>query len=127
METGDILRLVMIVAGVMILVKTICSLAKRRLKEQFCLLWSLISVLLIMAGIFLRPTLWSEYISGEGTIIILIAAGCIIWCLYFLSLQLSVLSRKNQELAMQVSLLNQENERILGKLNEITEECKPEK
>lgn len=127
MAAGDLLRFVMIGAGVIILVKTICSLAKRRLKEQFCLLWGLISFLLILAGLFLRPTLWSEYISSEGTVIILIAAGCVIWCLYFLSLQISVLSRKNQELAMQVSLLNQENERILGKINELKEECEPKK
>lgn len=124
METGEILRFTMIVVGVLLLLKTIFSLAKRKLKEQFCLLWGMISFLLILSGIFLKPTLWSEYISTKGTILIFIAAGCVIWCLYFLSSQLSILSRKNQELAMQVSLLNQENERILNELDKIREEYK---
>ena len=124
METGEILRFTMIVVGVVLLLKTIFSLAKRKLKEQFCLLWGMISFLLILSGIFLKPTLWSEYISTKGTILIFIAAGCVIWCLYFLSSQLSILSRKNQELAMQVSLLNQENERILNELDKIREKYK---
>lgn len=38
MQTGEILRIVMITAGILIFMQTILSLAKRRLKEQFCLL-----------------------------------------------------------------------------------------
>lgn len=119
MQTGAILRIVMITAGVLIFMQTILSLAKRRLKEQFCLLWGVISLLLVLAGILLRPVTLSQYVSGTGMLLIIVAGGCVVCCLYFLSIQLSVLSRKNQELAMQVSLLNQENERILAELGEL--------
>ena len=119
MQTGAILRIVMITAGVLIFMQTILSLAKRRLKEQFCLLWGVISLLLVLAGILLRPVTLSQYVSGTGMLLIIVAGGCVVCCLYFLSIQLSVLSRKNQELAMQVSLLNQENERILAELEEL--------
>ncbi len=119
MQTGAILRIVMITAGVLIFMQTILSLAKRRLKEQFCLLWGVISLLLVLAGILLRPVTLSQYVSGTGMLLIIVAGGCVVCCLYFLSIQLSVLSRKNQELAMQVSLLNQENDRILAELEEL--------
>ncbi len=119
MQTGAILRIVMITAGVLIFMQTILSLAKRRLKEQFCLLWGVISLLLVLAGILLRPVTLTQYVSGTGMLLIIVAGGCVVCCLYFLSIQLSVLSRKNQELAMQVSLLNQENERILAELEEL--------
>lgn len=119
MHTGEILRIVMITAGVLIFMQTILSLAKRRLKEQFCLLWGVISFLLVLAGILLRPVTLSQYVSGMGMLLIIVAGSCVVCCLYFLSIQLSVLGRKNQELAMQVSLLNQENERILAELEEL--------
>lgn len=121
METGQILRILMIAASVLLLLQTTLSLAQRKLKEQFALLWAMIAVLLFMAGIFLRPTTWSTYISSAGTLIIIGGIACIVWCLFFLSTQLSVLSRKNQELAMQVSLLNQENERIIEELKQLQE------
>ncbi len=122
MDTGEILRTVMIAAGVLILMETVLSLSQRRLKEQFCLLWFVISILLIFSGILLKLTTWSQYISAPGTVIVLIAGLCVIWCLYFLSIHISVLSRKTQELAMHVSLLNQENERILAELNKMRQE-----
>lgn len=116
MGTGEILRIIMISAGVLLLMETILSLAKRKLNEQFCLLWTVISLCLIVAGIILEPHTLGEYISGTGIVIVIIVAGCVGWCMYFLSTQVSLLNRKNQELAMQVSLLNQENKRILSEL-----------
>lgn len=119
METGDVLRIIMIFAGIAILAQTILSLAQRRLKEQFCLLWGMISFLFILAGILLHPVILSRYVSSSGLVLIVIAGGCVVCCMYFLSIQISVLSRKNQELAMQVSLLNQENEQVLRQLEEL--------
>lgn len=120
MQTGDILRIIMIVAGAGILLTTIVSLAKRQLKEQFAIVWGVISVLLVVAGIALRPTIWSAYFSPLGTAIVMIIGALVLWFCYFISIQISILSRKNQELAMQVSLLNQENERILYKIEKLS-------
>lgn len=119
MKTGDILRIVMASGGVFLMMETVMSLSVRRLKEQFCLFWGVISVLLILAGIFLRPMVWSRYVSRTGTIIIIIAAVCVVCCLFYFSIYISMLSRKTQELAMQVSLLNQENEQIFMELDRL--------
>ena len=107
MQTGDMLRILLIFLGCFLVIKTILSLARRKLKEQFCLLWGVIALGLIISGICMIGI-------------------CALWCLFYLSTQLSVLSRKNQELAMQVSLLNQENEMLLKKIQEVQDAVKKE-
>ena len=126
MQTGDMLRILLIFLGCFLMIQTVLSLAKRKLKEQFCLLWGVIALFLIASGILLRPTLWNQYVSTQGMVVIVIVGTCALWCLFYLSTQLSILSRKNQELAMQVSLLNQENEMLLDEIKRIESILKKE-
>ena len=65
-----------------------------------------------------------RYVSTRGLILTIIIVSGVLWGLWFISTQVSILKRKNQELAMQVSLLNQENERILHRLGILTDEKK---
>lgn len=122
MGTGIILQIVLVAAGILVMMETVLSLSQRKLREQFCLLWGVVSVLLVLAGIFLRPTVWWQYISETGTILVILFALCLIGCLFFLSVHISVLGRKTQELAMHVSLLNHENEQILAELERLMKE-----
>jgi len=117
MAPGDLLRFMMILAGVLLLFITVTSLAKRRMTEPFCLTWGLISLMMILAGILLRPTEWNRYISGTGILLVMLIAFCVIFGAYFLSTRVSELMRKNLELAMQVSLLNQEKEEMKKRLD----------
>lgn len=120
MGAGTILQIIMVATGVFLLIVTINSLAKRKMTESFCLAWGLISLTLICAGIFLRPAGWSHYLSNMGMVMVLMIGFCIIYVLYFLSSKMAELSRKNQELAMQVSLLNLENQHIMERLEQLT-------
>lgn len=119
METGDILRVVICCGGVALLWITISSLAKRRMTEPFCLAWGIISVVLILAGILLRPTMWNSFISIKGMFLVLLLGFSVIYIAFFVSTRVSELMRKNQELAMQVSLLNHERDELWRKLEEI--------
>ncbi len=119
MSQGNILQIIIIATGVFLLCVTTTSLARRKMTESFCITWGLISLMIILAGILLRPVGWSKYVSTLGMLLVLIVIFCVIYVAYFLSAKVSELSRKNQELAIQVSLLNQENERILARLEEI--------
>ena len=116
---GGLLRIILIVLGVFMFAITLGSLAKRKMNESFCLAWGVISVSVVLAGILLRPSGWREYISGIGLVLILVIIISALYAVYFVSLKISELSRKNQELAIQVSMLNQENERILHELSEL--------
>jgi len=117
MTTVTIIRLVLVIIGIVLLISTIFSLAKRIMTETLCLVWGILALMFMMAGILLKPIKWTTYVSTSGSIIALIALLCLIWCLFFITMKLSVVRRKNQELAMQISLLNQENERIRERLD----------
>lgn len=112
-----IIKLVLIITGIVMLLIAIGSLAKRRMNESFCLAWFVVSVAVITAGIVVHPANWAEYISPAGLILIFVILCGALYAAYFVSRWISELARKNQELAIQVSLLNQENERILRRLS----------
>lgn len=120
METGDVLRVIICCGGVVLLGITMSSLAKRRMTESFCLAWGIISVALILAGILLRPTMWNRYISITGMFLVLLLGFVVIYIAFFLSTRVSELMRKNQELAMQVSLLNWEKNELWKKVEELS-------
>ena len=106
--------------GVAMLVITVSSLAKRKINESFSLVWGIISVALIVMGIIISPVEWNDYISTGGLFLILVIMFSIVYAAYFTSIRISQLTRENTELAIQVSLLNQENQRILNRLKEMT-------
>lgn len=126
MEIGNIIRLLCVMAGIFLMGLTIVSLAKRRMTETFCLAWAVVSVIMIAAGIVLNPTQLGRYISVPGLILVVVVVVCVAYASYFMSVKISELIRKNQELAIQVSLLNQENRRIMSKLEELLEVQKRE-
>ena len=121
MAVGDVLRLFVIVAGAYMFLKAILSLAKRKMTEPFCLAWAVLSALMILSGILLNPSQLDGYISTRGLILIIIIVSGILWGLWFISTQVSILKRRNQELAMQISLLNNDYEKIIKELEKIRE------
>lgn len=113
MSAGTGLRLFMIVVGVVILGMTILSLVKKHMTESFSIVWGIVSFSLIFAGIVLRPTQWNQYISWNGLLLSLFAALMLLAGAFYFSVRVSRLTREVRELAIQLSLLNQENEVIL--------------
>ena len=122
MAVGDVLRLFVIVAGAYMFLKAILSLAKRKMTEPFCLAWAVLSALMILSGIILNPSQLDRYVSLRGLILIMIIVSGILWGLWFISTQVSSLKRRNQELAMQISLLNNDCEKILRELEKLKRE-----
>ena len=119
---GDILRIFVIVAGAYMFLKAILSLAKRKMTEPFCLAWALLAVLMVLAGILLNPVQIDNFISFRGLILVILVISGLLWGLWFISSQVSILKRRNQELAMQISLLNRDCEKILKELEELRKE-----
>lgn len=122
----DVLRMIMVLTGVLLFLLTLASLARRKMTESFSLTWGLISIILILSGILLRPYGISAYISITGMLFILVIGFCLIFGGFYITSKVSELTRKNQELAIQITLLNQENRMILEKLDELFKESKVE-
>lgn len=116
MEVGNILRVCIIIVGIVLFGLTISSLARRKMTETFCLIWGGVSIVVILAGILLRPVLLKNYISTTGMVLVSLVTFCIICGAYFISTMISEITRKNQELAIQVSLLKRENEKLAEKM-----------
>ena len=106
-----ILRIILIVFGILLFVCAMLSYAGKKLKEGFLLGWCLFALFFILAGII--PAL--SFCTGTFAVFSgpaqMILSAFLVLFLFKISEYVSVLSRKNQELAMQVSLLNQENVR----------------
>lgn len=122
MASGDLLTVFLVVLGICLFVMAILSLAKRKMTEPFCLAWVLLSALMILSGVLLNPSQLDRYISTRGLILIIIVVSGILWGLWFISTQVSLLKRRNQEMAMQISLLNNDCEKILKELEKMKKE-----
>lgn len=116
MDTGNLLRIFAIVLGVWLFLADIISLAKRKMTEQFSLTWAFLSLLMVVCGLLLKPSHLERYVSFRGLILILLIIVGVIWGMWFISCYVSELMRKNQELAMQISLLNQDSEKMMKEL-----------
>ena len=120
MSAGNWLRLFLVAAGAILTWMTLVSLAKRKFTDQFCMLWGLMAVCMVLGGLLLNPTEISRYISNTGLLLVVIVFTGILYMAWCFSREISSLTRKNQELAMQLSLLNQEHDQVQKLLQELT-------
>lgn len=121
MEAIDIFRILCIATGILFLILDFRAYVRQKLTESIGLVWMLFSVILIVLGV----SSGALSVSDNHIFLWIFLIAFILICLLFrISMAVSGLILKNQELAMQVSLLNQENERILHELGILTDEKK---
>lgn len=121
-----ILRIIFVILGIILFAGAFISYSHKRLNERIMLSWSIFSLILILLGTVPVLSEWYRSFNRMEAIVLFIILLAIVVILFKLSEYVSILSRKNQELAMHVSLLNQENERILSELQQITGKSKTE-
>ena len=111
-------RAIMIAAGVCLLLLTFFMYSKRRLTDRIALGWALFSIVMIMAGAIPAWSGWSRALALSSYPMVFAMGGLVVLIIFHHSIYLSLLVMKNQELAMHVSLLNQENEETIKRLME---------
>ena len=116
-----IIRILMVGTGILFLVLAFWAYTRQKLNDSMALIWAFVSIALVITGAV--PAV-SKHLNESLLIFMVIICLLLLFLLFKVSKAVSVLSMKNQELAMQVSLLNQENERILHKLGILTDEKK---
>lgn len=124
METTTLLQILVVIGGIIFLGITFLKCTKRRMTEEIGLLWSFFSILMIVVGAIPNSFVWAERLSRSVSLVLFGVAFFFLLMLWYLSIVISQLLRKSQELAIQVSLLNQENEQILSRLGMTEEERK---
>ncbi len=114
--TTEIIRYGMIAAGVFIMLSSLWYHSVRKLTVNFAIAWEILSIILIAAGIFQMLSSWACRLStGTGAGIVFLGAVCL-WGGFQFSILVSHLAMKNRELAMQVSLLMQEDAKMAEQL-----------
>lgn len=117
-------RLVVIAAGICLLLLTFLMYSIRCLTDRIALGWALFSVIMIMAGAIPAWSGWSRALALSSYPMVFAMGGLVVLIIFHHSVYLSQLIMKNQELAMQVSLLNQENEETLKQLFEMNKKIR---
>lgn len=118
METIVIVKIALIITGILFLVMDFLAYARQKLTENIGLGWGLFSLLLMLAGAVLNP----DKARGDVVYLLIFILGLfLLFVIFGICRAVSVLIMKNRELAMQVSLLNQENERILQEIKALRE------
>lgn len=122
MNTAAFIKTGLIITGIVIMALTFFLHAVRKLTVNLAVVWEFLGLTAILTGAVPAFSGWC-YLLARGTAVAMFTIGVLVlWGGYQLCILISSLSMKNQELAMQVSLLNQENEKIRRELEKITEE-----
>ena len=120
MSTAAIVKACVILMGIGLMIVTFVLHAKKKLTVNLAVTWELLGIAAILSGAVPRFSGWSSRIGLGSLVVRLITALLGLWGVYQMTIQISSLLMKNQELAILVSLLNQENERILRELEKLT-------
>ena len=110
-----LLKTCLILYGILFLIRSILSLARRQLTESLCVFWSVLSVIMIFAGFLLNPTGLDAMISIQGFVLVLLTCFAIMEAMYSMTRWISKLERQSRELTMQVALLRSELESLSAK------------
>lgn len=113
-----------IVIGVALIVFGFWMHSRKKLAVNYAVLWSLLGACLIAMGAIPVFSQWTNML-GPGTGLAFFSVGVLV---LFTEVQetvvISQLKQKNKELAMQVALLNQENEAIKAEVEWLAEAWK---
>lgn len=112
------MRFALAFVGILVILLAIWLRAAKKLTVDFTAMWGLLGVFLVLTGMIAPLSEGiKECFAGAGQAVAVLGAVCILAGFQF-SLVLSRLTMKNQDLAIEVSLLKQENERILTELEQ---------
>lgn len=116
---SGIIRTGFVVAGIALLVFGFWAHAIKKLAVNYAVIWGLLGIVLTLVGAVPIFSAWTTKL-GSGTGVALFCVGALV---LFTEVQESIvisqLNLKNRELAMQVAMLNQENEAIKAEVERL--------
>ncbi len=121
-----VLRIIMVVAGCLFLILNFVTYVKKNLTEKFTWMWTIFCIVMILSGIVPGLNSWSFKFNSWGYMALCIILVLIVQFIFIITKEIANLKKRNKEIAMHVSLLNQENERILAELEKLTGRTKAE-
>ncbi len=118
---GSAIRAGFVVLGAVLIVFGFWTHSRKKLAVNYAVIWGLLGACLIAMGLIPMFSQWTNML-GPGTGLAFFCVGVLV---LFTEVQetivISQLNLKNKELAMQVALLNQENEVMKAELERLAE------
>lgn len=121
MEIAAMIRIGLILMGIILMILSFYKNAVRKLTVNIAVVWEILGIVLILVGAVPAFSSWCYRIGAGTAIAMFVIILLIIVQTFQFTKLISSLTIKNQELAMHVSLLNQENERIMKQVEELKE------
>jgi len=115
------LGMAMIGVAILIFVAAFFRYARKKMSDGFMMIWFLISVIVLALGLILFAV---GYSSALIVAVVTSACALLLTVIFITSSMVSELMMKVRELAMQVALLNQENDSMLQQINKLKEQEK---
>ena len=119
---GTIIRIGLIAAGIILIVFGFWTHSIKKLAVNYAVIWGLLGIVMILVGAIPVLSEWTAMMAPGTGLAFFCVGALILFTEVQESLVLSQLNLKNRELAMQVSLLNQESERMMLELEELVRE-----
>lgn len=119
---GSIIRIGLIVAGCILFVFGFWTHSIKKLAVNYAVIWGLLGVFMVLVGAIPILSEWTNMVAPGTGLAFFCVGALILFTAVQNSLVISQLTLKNRELAMQVSMLNQESERMMAELEELIRE-----
>ena len=119
---GTIIRIGLIAAGIIPIVFGFWTHSIKKLAVNYAVIWGLLGIVMILVGAIPVLSEWTAMMAPGTGLAFFCVGALILFTEVQESLVISQLNLKNRELAMQVSLLNQESERMMLELEELVRE-----
>lgn len=119
---GTIIRIGLIAVGIILIVFGFWTHSIKKLAVNYAVIWGLLGIVMILVGAIPVLSEWTAMMAPGMGLAFFCVGALILFTEVQESLVISQLNLKNRELAMQVSLLNQESERMMLELEELVRE-----
>lgn len=115
-----VVKLGIAAAGLVLMVVSFLMHSYKKITVNYTVIWELLGIVLILIGCVPVFSEWTKRLAS-GTGLAFACVGAIFLFEEFRnSVMISQLLLKTREMAMQVSMLNQENERLMNELERIS-------
>ena len=105
-------KVFMVAVGIVLFAVNLVYMGKRKMRPSIGVVWSVLALISVVAGVILRMDMLERYMSWNAVIAAMLGAAALVVGFYVSALNISELRNQSQELFMQVVLLNEENSRL---------------
>jgi hypothetical protein len=113
-----VIKVITIAFALILMFVSFMKYVRKKMSVTLCMSWWVAGVLLVLASVLPVVSRWINVLCSKDCLVFFFMMLALFVIIFQMSMLMSQLRSKNQELAMQVSLLNQENEIILSQIKE---------